>query len=88
MCRPTSVSKEDDALTIEDMATWSPPGFITKTLGGAPAAITAATGMPYYVPIAAIVVVLIVITILIMYIVQSAHSMSFSTNLPHAHKYM
>ena len=75
MCHPTPVSKEDDALTIEDMAaTWSPPGFITKTLGGAPAAFTAATGVPFYVPIAAIVVVLIVVTVVVIYAVKSAQT--------------
>jgi hypothetical protein len=56
------------------MATWSPPGFITKTLGGAPAAFTAATGVPYYVPIAVIVVLIVVITIVIIYAVKSAQT--------------
>ena len=74
MPHPGAFSKEDDALTIEDMATWSPPGFITKTLGGAPAALTAATGMPYYVPVAIIMVLIIIITVVIIYAVKSAQT--------------
>jgi len=56
------------------MAAWSPPGFITKTLGGAPGAFTAATGVPFYIPVVTIVVVLIAITILIFYAVKSGQS--------------
>ena len=48
-------------------------GAVTK-LGGAPAAFTAATGLPFYVPIAGIVVILLVIVIVIIYAVSAAQS--------------
>jgi hypothetical protein len=48
-------------------------GALTK-LGSAPAAFTAATGLPYYVPIAGLVALLIVIAIVIIYAVSAAQS--------------
>ena len=48
-------------------------GALTK-LGSAPAAFTAATGLPYYVPIAGLVTLLIVIAIVIIYAVSAAQS--------------
>lgn len=48
-------------------------GALTK-LGGAPAAFTAATGLPYYVPIAGLVTLLLVIAIVIIYAVSAAQS--------------
>ena len=47
---------------------WGPGGTFggaVTRLGGAPAAFTAATGLPYYVPIAGLVALLIVIAIII-----------------------
>ena len=56
---------------------WGPGGTFggaVTRLGSAPAAFTAATGLPFYVPIAGLVAVLIVIAIIIIYAVSAAQS--------------
>jgi hypothetical protein len=63
--------------TAASAGLWGPGstfgGALTK-LGGAPAAFTAATGLPYYVPIAGLVTILLVIVIVIIYAVSAAQS--------------
>lgn len=51
-----------------------PGGAVITRLGGAPAAFTAATGVPFYVPVLVIIVVIAVIAIVIFYAVQVASS--------------
>jgi hypothetical protein len=56
---------------------WGPgtgPGAVISKLGGAPAAFTAATGVPYYIPLVAIVVVLVVVAIIIIYSISAANT--------------
>jgi len=56
---------------------WGPgagAGAVISKLGGAPAAFTAATGVPYYIPLVVIVVILIAVAIIIIYSISAAKS--------------